>query len=155
MPRKTLFMETTSISPQKTVGEIMEVLTDAGAKQIATDFECGKISALRWVMEVNGTDMVFRLPARYEAVYEKLLATTGPRSRNRNESLDALRKQAERVAWRQLYRWVLAQMALISTGMVTPGEVFLPYALVGASNRTLWETYNASGFTLKQLTSGR
>jgi hypothetical protein len=49
-------------------------------------------------------------------------------------------EQAERVAWRQLLRWVQAQLAMIDTGMVRTEEVFMPYIVVNAAtNQTLFE----------------
>jgi hypothetical protein len=48
-------------------------------------------------------------------------------------------KKAERVAWRQILRWVQAQYAMIETGMVQPAEVFLAYMVNPATNRTLFD----------------
>ena len=45
--------------------------------------------------------------------------------------------QANRTAWRIIKEWILAQMALIETEMVTVEEVCLPYMLTG--KQTLYQ----------------
>lgn len=57
------------------------------------------------------------------------------------------REQARRVAWRQLYRWVQAQVALIQTGMVKTQEVFMPY-LRTSTGQTVYELAEQRGFKL-------
>jgi hypothetical protein len=44
------------------------------------------------------------------------------------------------VAWRQILRWVQAQMALVETKMVKVEEVFLPY-IQGPGGQTVYELY--------------
>ena len=86
--KKSLYMGTTKIEPQKTAAEIMTVLVASGARQIATDYgPAGKIKGLRFVISVSGREAIFALPVRTEPLMKHL----------RND-----REQAERVAWRQL-----------------------------------------------------
>lgn len=59
-------------------------------------------------------------------------------------------EQAHRTAWRIVKEWVVAQMALIETGMVDMEEVFLPYMLIG--NRTVYEVLSEGNF--RALPSG-
>lgn len=61
------------------------------------------------------------------------------------------RQQAERVAWRQLLRWVQAQLAMIECGMTEASEVFFPYMQMLSGN-TIYELFKASEF--KQLAAG-
>jgi len=139
MAKTALFMENTEISAERTASEISSCLIQAGANQIACDYEDGKIKGLRWTMKKDGMDLLFHMPARVEPVYRLLL------KRNSSRSLAKIREQAERVAWRQLYRWVQAQMAMIQTGMVQPSEVFLAYWDDG-HGQTLFERMSASRF---------
>ncbi len=53
-------------------------------------------------------------------------------------------RRAERIAWRQLLRWVQIQIAMIQTGMVDAAEVFLPYMEVGG--RTLYRAFADTQF---------
>ena len=48
--KSTLYMETTGIPAGKTAGEITDLLVRSGAKQIATDYNSGRIVGLRWVL---------------------------------------------------------------------------------------------------------
>lgn len=144
---KTLYMETTQIAAAKTCGEIIQVLVEAGARQIATEYsESGAVTGLTWAFLINERPAIFAMPARIEPVYKRL------RSRRKgNLSLVAdrgIREQAERVAWRQLLRWVQAQASMIETGMVEPGEVFAPFLLDTEGGRTLWQSLTESRFKM-------
>jgi hypothetical protein len=125
MKAKQLYMETTEISPTRTAAEVSACLIAAGATQIATDYDQGKITGLRWSMRLNGRDVLFVMPTRVEPVYQILLKRRATYV-DSNEKI-RLREKAERVAWRQLLRWVQAQCALIDCGMVQAVEVFMPY----------------------------
>ena len=134
MPTKTLFLETTNVAAERTVSEVAGYLVQAGASQIAMQYEAKRIVGLRFALEIprRGT-VVYILPARVDPVFNYL-------ANKRKYTYDGveLRRQAERVAWRQLYLWVKSQVAMIETGMVEAGEVFLPYT-EAPDGRTLWE----------------
>lgn len=134
----SLYMETTKISAERTAGEIQQLLAQSGASQIVTEYDrqTREITALRWTMEIYGQTIPFAMPARVEPVYEVLLRRISPRNRNRKE--DQVIDQAKRVAWRQLLRWVQAQLAMIETGMVRPEEVFMPYISI-STGKTLYQ----------------
>ncbi len=54
------------------------------------------------------------------------------------------RAQAERTAWRQVLRWVEAQMAMIDAGMTQTQEVFMPYAVIpGTDNKTMFQAWES------------
>lgn len=54
------------------------------------------------------------------------------------------RAQAERTAWRQVLRWVEAQMALIDAGMTQTHEVFMPYAVIpGTKDQTMFQAWES------------
>lgn len=140
---KTLFMETTEISPEKTAGEITSQLISAGATQIASTYENQKIVGLRWTMKVRGIDALFQMPARIDPIYilfckRKWNTDTGRHQNGTLFSTDLWQK-AERVAWRQLLRWVQAQTAMMETGMVEPMEVFQAYFIPPGQDRTLFQ----------------
>ena len=58
-----------------------------------------------------------------------------------------IRAQAERVGWRQLLRWVQAQLAMIEVGMAQRAEVFMPY-IQQADGRTFFEYFEAKQLAL-------
>ena len=146
--KKTLFMESTEVPAERTAAEVSGELIKAGATQIATSYDQGKVIGLRWTMRVKGMDALFEMPARVDPIYQIF------RKRNRTTWISekdkaSMRAKAERVAWRQLYRWVQAQNALIETGMVEPMEVFTAYWIAPGQERTLFQNIIDSQF--KQL----
>lgn len=151
MATKTLYMETTQIPPEKTAGEIISKLVAAGARQIVMDYDASqKPTGIRFVIERAGQTLPFALPARTEPVYEYFYKRKRAASRYSWRDLDngakaALKLQAERVAWRQLLRWVEAQLAMIETGMVATEEVFLPY-LQQQNGQTLFQIFQEQQF---------
>lgn len=50
-------------------------------------------------------------------------------------------QQAERVAWRIIKDWIEAQMAIIEAQLASMDEVFFPYMLDSAGQKTLYEAY--------------
>jgi len=116
---------TTSISPQKTVMEIQTALAKAGASRILTDMDNeGNIVALSFQLKnpETGMPISFKLPTDWKPVHETL-------KRQRVTPKLQTPEQALRVAWRITKDWVEAQLAIIETRMVTPAQVFLPYAI--------------------------
>ena len=152
MPQKTLYMENTQIAPDKTAREISDLLLTFKARQISMEYlpPNGKLIGLRFVLAIAEGELEFKLPVRIEPVYQVLM---GRRKGLQNEAdKRRVRLQAERVAWRQLFRWCQAQLALIDTGMVAPQEVFLPYALQPGAEQTMYESFEREW--RKQLTAG-
>ena len=138
MAHKPIFMGTTKIDAAKTAGEIMRVLVASGARQIASEYNAaGEIKGLRFSINASGCDLAFALPIRVDALLKHF----------RND-----KAQANRVAWRQLLRWVQAQLAMIEVGMVRAEEVYVPYMLQPGTGQTLFEVMSASKF--KQITAG-
>jgi len=139
MKKRTLFMETTKIEPSQTVGEIQKILGQYGASAIRTDYDRGEVISVSFTITLNGDQIPFRLPCRWEAIY-KLFKM---RIKKHNEEFFLKREQdwivqAKRVAWRQILRWVEAQLALTETGMTKIHEVFMPYLLMD-KGQTLFE----------------
>ncbi|MFA5499463.1 MAG: hypothetical protein WC404_00110 [Candidatus Omnitrophota bacterium] len=141
---KTLFMETTKIAPEITVSQIQAILGRYGAKAIMTEYENREVSAVSFQIDVAGQLVPFRLPCRWEAVMDFLCKRRkyGTRSIKSSAKIEA---QAKRVAWRQVLRWIEAQMALVETNMVKVQEVFMPYMFL-KSGKTLYEKIEQTGF---------
>jgi hypothetical protein len=144
---KTLFMETTQVSAEKTSTEMLSLLVQAGAREVLQQFDGnGKLTGLKFALDVRRENvnrtMIFQLPVRVEPVF-KLINGRRKYEWDKREQAKKDREQAERVAWRQLFRWCQAQLALIQTGMVEAAEVFFPYCQT-EDGRTFWE-YALSG----------
>ncbi len=146
----TLFMETTEIPAEKTAAEIEAVLIKNNAQAILKDYEGGELAAVSFKFRVNGNDVPFRLPCRWPAIAEILRRRakisdfswkyTGEYDVRRRRTIEA---KAKKVAWRQILRWVQAQLALVETNMVTVQEVFTPYMQIGAQGETVYQMIEA------------
>lgn len=131
MSKYTIYMGTTTVAANQTIGEISAVLIKHGARQIVTDYAAnGRVEAVRFSLVIGGfpQPISFRLPCRTEKLVKMM----------RNDWA-----QAERTGWRQVLRWVQAQMAMIEVGMVRTEEVFLPYALIPGSDNTLFQAWES------------
>ena len=126
--RKAFFMETTEVPAGKTV---MEILGSISAYLFVREVtQCysptAEIEAVVFVIIQGGClPCMYRLPARWEPLFEII----NGRRREPWQHREKDREHAKRVAWRQVLRWVQAQLALIETGMVAPQEVFMSYLL--------------------------
>jgi hypothetical protein len=143
--KKPIYMESTGISADRTAVEISCCLVQAGATSISTRYDQGKIVGLDWIMTMRGSEVRFSMPARTAPIY-KLLINRRARSWSTRVQ-EQTREQAERVAWRQLLRWVQAQMAMIDTGMVKAAEVFMPY-MMHADGSTFFEYFESKQLSL-------
>ena len=144
-----LHMETTMIAPGKTAGEIISELVAAGANQINQTYSDGRIIGIRWVMRVDGQDLLFDMPVRVEPVYVIFAKRRGHKTGRNTEGRIVYpqdMEKAERVAWRQLLRWIQAQVAMIQTGMVKAEEVFLPYWFDPVKSQTLFQSMSEMRF---------
>lgn len=143
MKRATLYLENTTVPPERTAAQICEELIRAGAVQIAATYENGRIIGLRWIFRVAGQDLLFAMPVRIEQIYKlirKHSRALGP------EEEKKLREKSERIAWRQLLRWVQIQNAMIQTGMADAAEVYLPYLEVRGT--TLYRAFAEQQFKM-------
>lgn len=139
MKRKDLYMVNTEVPVLKTCGDIHGYLVRMGANQIMTEYANGEPTGLCFTLRINDKNIPFRLPARVDPVYRIL-------HQGRSWSSEAADKaQAKRVAWRQIYRWIQSQLALIETGMVEAAEILTPFRQVSPT-QTLYEAISAGRF---------
>jgi len=139
-----IFMETTKISVNKTVGQIQGDLAMVGAVSVLIDYDNGQPSAISFKIQLNDRYLPFRLPCRWTYIHNIL-----KERRKRIKFKDEIEEQAKRIGWRQILRWTEAQIALIETEMVRTEEVFLPYIQLDSTGRTLFEKIQEGNF--KQL----
>lgn len=136
---------TTSITTEKTAGEIQKKLAMAKAQAVLCEYDDEQVMcAMSFrIMTPHGM-ILFRLPANTQGVYKALKNDDGvPRKLK-------TREQAARVAWRILKDWVEAQLAIVDAQMADMTEVFLSYAQDGISGQTMYDKVKDNGFS--QLT---
>lgn len=140
---KSLYMETTKISAGQTVSEIQRILGVYGCAAVMTQYENKEVSAVSFQIIFLDKTIPFVLPCRWKPIYNILLKR---RKRIKESDIPELESQAKAVAWRQILRWVEAQLALVDTEMVKIQEVFLPYIQVGIKNETLYQQIESKKF---------
>jgi hypothetical protein len=119
---------TTTISPFKTIGEITQCLVKHGAKKMITDFDDDVPVSLSFaLLGQDGTLILFKLPCNWQGILLTFERDGVSRKLQTKE-------QAIKVGWRILKDWIESQMAIIDSQMVSPIEVFLPYAIMKNGN---------------------
>ena len=143
---------TSQVPANKSVMHIEERLAKQGAKSVLKLYENQKLSGIAFIVDVNGKDMPFRLPARIERVEKQLRKSI---KRPRTGTLNKLAEQAERTAWRLLADWIDVQMSLVELDQVEFLEVFMPYIYDTQKNVTLFEKMKSNGFSMLEDKSSR
>lgn len=148
--KMTLYMETTKISAEQTVGEVQRLLGKYGAAGIQLEYQGGEIKAVAFILNINDQRVPFMLPCRWEPLKKILIGRIRTRSiKTQSRMAVEMEAQAKRVAWRQILRWIEAQLALVETNMVKIEEVFLPYLVVDKKGTTLFNQMQSSKFLLE------
>lgn len=117
---------TSSVPAERTIARIETLLAEAGASDIGKNYRDGKLLAIcfRIQIEESGRHVTIRLPANVDTVYEMLKKEV---RRPRPGTLENLRVQAARTAWKLMQDWVEVQMSLIRLQQAELLQVFMPY----------------------------
>jgi hypothetical protein len=132
----TILNYTTSISTEKTAGEIQMKLAKAGASAVMSEYdENGIMNAMSFRINT----FYFRLPINIDGVYQVM-----KRDKKIMPKLKTY-EQAARVAWRIIKDWVEAQIAIIEARQAELTQVFFPY-LQNQTGQTLYQIAKESEF---------
>lgn len=132
----------TQIAANKTVGEMQAALAAAGAGRISVDYEGAAPIALSFMLSTPHGARHFTLPVNVDAMHRLLRdQDRAGKLRGGTKANRSSREQAERVAWRVMKDWLLAQLALVETEMAGLDQVMLPYLQIDDSGRTLYASY--------------
>lgn len=134
---------TTKVNATKTISEITQALVERGANKIIVDYSEGLAVGMTFQLIHNSKPIFFSMPANWEGVLGVLKRQKGVAKSYQNK------EQSVRTAWRILKTWIDAQMAIIDADIVTPAQVFLPYAITKEGN-TLYEAIEGSNLLLNQ-----
>ena len=133
-----IYMGSTGIDPEKTIGEIMSLLSRHNISKIVSSYEDGQIVGLMFSISFQGTEIPFKLPVRWEPVFAAMAKDKQTPNHLCTE------KQARRVAWRLILRWIEAQLAMAEIGMADIKEVFMPYLYDVKEQKTWYQIMEAS-----------
>lgn len=116
---------TTKKTPTQTIAEISNLLQDYGVRGILSEYDdTGNITSMSFKMSIEGLDIGFKLPVDWRPV---LKAMEQDRKTPRSYCYE---DQARRTAWRIIYHWLEAQLALVKINMVKMQTIFLPYVIM-------------------------
>lgn len=136
---------TSGVSVSSTVARIEQLLAEAGASSVSKDYEAGILMALSFrIPTPTGRSMTIRLPAKVDAVFDTMKKDI---VRPHKHTMDRLREQAGRTAWKLMQDWVAVQISLIQMQQADVVEVFLPYIWDG--EHSFYHLLRQGGF--KQL----
>jgi hypothetical protein len=133
---------TTKIDGWATVTEIQKILAKAGASHFSIRNEGGQPAAVAFSFDYNGMPLNFALPCNIEGIRLYFENLQGPEREKLVKSgfYSQIKKEPgtiSNIGWRIIKDWVEAQAALISIGLATIEEVFMPYLVINASGETL------------------
>lgn len=134
---------TSTIPASKSVSRIEEVLVSIGAKNINKSYEQGSLTAISFLVDVNGSTIPFKLPAKVEQVAGALKSSY---KRITTAALRNISEQAERTAWKICSDWVEIQATMIRLEQAEFIEVFLPYVYKIDSNQTFFESIKSKNY---------
>ena len=118
---------TTSVPVSRTIAQIQAKLIEHGARAIMMEYDDrGRITALSFKVKCPTGDLPIRMPIDAAATLRVL-----QRQAEDHEIRPRYAKEehAYRVAWRNIFHWISAQLALLETEMVKMEEIFLPYVI--------------------------
>lgn len=135
---------TTSISIEKTIGEIEKILSDHGADSIYKRYENGVPVALAFNLIIDGNSISFKLPIEEDkilALFKDAVKAKKIPQRYANDY-----EQARRTGWRIIHDWVDSQMAIVEIHIAKMEQVFLPYLYDVEKDETLFQKFEKRGF---------
>ncbi|HYT45206.1 MAG TPA: hypothetical protein VEP90_22960 [Methylomirabilota bacterium] len=120
---------TSEVPVERTLQNILAILNKNGADKVTIEYASGNPSAVTFTIKTEKGMLPVKLPARIENVERLIYSQKKPRySWQEQEPLTEKEKaQVRRTAWKNIYDWIAAQLALVETSMVKIEEVFLPY----------------------------
>ena len=136
---------TTKVPVSRTIAQIQAKLVEHGARAIIMEYGAdGRVEALAFNVKMPNRDLPIRLPINTASTLRVLQRQAADREIPAGYAKD---DQAYRVAWRNIFHWVSAQMALLSTEMVKMEEIFLPYVIT-PGGQSIYQVIAGKGFLL-------
>ena len=147
----------TEIGEERTVGEIIGLLSSKGARSVHIEYDDKQRPAgIEFIINVLDVPIPFRLPCDFDGVFKYMVKTyKDDNARRRFERNPESLKQSRRAAWRIIKNWVEAQMAIIDAGQASMAQVFLPYIRFQAEGGiTMYDKFLKQLSSQKSLTGG-
>ena len=135
----------TKVPVSRTIAQIQAKLVEHGARAVMMEYgDDGRIKALAFNVKMPNGELPIRLPINTASTLRVLQRQAANREIPSGYAKD---DQAYRVTWRNIFHWVLAQLALLETEMVKMEEIFLPYVIT-PGGQTIYQVMVGKGFLL-------
>ena len=136
---------TTKVPVSRTIAQIQAKLIEHGARAILMEYGAdGRVKAIAFNVKMPNGDLPIRLPINTVATLAVLKRQADGREIPAGYAKD---DHAYRVAWRNIFHWVSAQMALLETEMVKMDEIFLSYVIT-PGGQTIYQVVAGKDFLL-------
>lgn len=138
---------TSAVSVERTISLIEQELVKIGANEITKSYTEGTPTGIIFSIKLNGASpqiLRFCIPTNAAAAFDAIRTI----SAYRTKKPAWLKEQAQRTAWRIVFNWVQAQVAMVQLKQAEALEVFLPYLYDQNKDETFYEKVKASNYTL-------
>jgi len=136
---------TTKVPVSRTISQIQAKLVEHGARAVMMEYgDDGRVKALAFNVKMPNGELPIRLPIDAASTLKVLRKQASDREIPSGYARD---DHAYRVAWRNIFHWVSAQMALLETEMVRMEEIFLGYVIT-PGGQTIYQVMAGKGFLL-------
>lgn len=131
----TVLAVSTLVPIRQTIHEIDDVLSRYGAIEFSRIGSAAKPTGVRFTLVGELGPAAFHIEVNTNGVQRRLEEEYAAGKIHRGRSSP---DQAERTAWRQLYRWLEANLAAIDSGLLTATQLLSPFLEV-APGRTVYD----------------
>lgn len=130
----------------QSISYIERELVMNGARNIVKKYDDkGRAIAVIFQLEKYGIPQIpIFLPAKVEACEKILLESV---RKPQSGTLQRMKEQAERTAWKIVYDWVVIQMSMVRLGQAEMMEIFLPYAMIN-DKQTFYQYMASNNFKM-------
>ena len=135
---------TSNVPVDRTVAKIELRLAEAGADGVMKEYAAGQLRALsfRVTLPDDGKKIAVRLPANVDGVYAAMAKEV---KRPHAGTMERIRDQAGRTAWKLMQDWCEVQLSLIAMQQAEFRQVFLAYIITNG-NQTFFERLKKDDF---------
>jgi len=136
---------TSKVPVSRTIAQVQAKLVEHGARAVMMEYDDrGRTIALAFKVNMPNGDLPIRLPIDTAATLRVLQRQAENREIPGRYAEEA---HAYRVAWRNIFHWVSAQLALLETEMVRLEQIFLPYVIT-PGGQTIYQVMAEKHFRL-------
>jgi len=136
---------TSKVPVSRTIAQVQTKLVEHGARAVMMEYDDrGRTIALAFKVNMPNGDLPIRLPIDTAATLRVLQRQAENREIPGRYAEEA---HAYRVAWRNIFHWVSAQLALLETEMVRLEQIFLPYVIT-PGGQTIYQVMAEKHFQL-------